>query len=129
MPRTSRYSPAVRERAVRMVVDHIDDFTSEWAAIASVSAKVGMVPETLRHWVRRAQFEGGATVYELAFEFGGHRTTIAARLKMAGIAMRCQSPTPDAIDSLVRLYASGLSLLEVGKQLGFCVSSWGSLTS
>jgi hypothetical protein len=62
-------------------------------------------------------------MWELALEFGCHRTTIAGRLTMAGIAMRCQSPTFDAIDSLVRLYASGLSLLEVGKQLGFCVSS------
>jgi hypothetical protein len=50
-------------------------------------------------------------------------TNIAAQLKMAGIAMRCQFPTLDAIDLLVRPYASGLSLLVVGKQLGFCVSS------
>ena len=62
-------------------------------------------------------------MYELAFQFDRHRTTNAARLKMAGIAMRCQSPTPDAIDSLVRLDASGLSPMEVGKPLGFCVSS------
>jgi hypothetical protein len=42
---------------------------------------------------------------------------------MAGIAMRCQSPTPEAIDPMVRLYASGLSFLEVGRQLGICVLS------
>ena len=67
-----------------------------------------------------ARYQEGATVYELAAEFGCHRTTIAARLKKAGIAMRGQSPTSEAIDSMVRLYAFGLSHLEVGKQLGFC---------
>lgn len=59
MSRNSRYSPEVRERAVRMVVDHQDDFSSEWAAITSVSSKLGMTPETLRIWVRRAQIDGG----------------------------------------------------------------------
>ena len=59
MARTNRYSPEVRERAVRMVVEHFDDFSSEWAAITSVSSKLGMTPETLRVWVRRAQVDGG----------------------------------------------------------------------
>jgi lambda repressor-like predicted transcriptional regulator len=62
-------------------------------------------------------------VYELAAEFACHRTTVAARLKKAGIVMRGQSPTPDAIDSMVRLYVSGLSLEEIGKQLGFCANT------
>ncbi len=59
MTRTNRYSPEVRERAVRMVVEHLDDFSSEWAAIISVSSKLGVMPETLRVWVRRAQVGGG----------------------------------------------------------------------
>ncbi len=69
------------------------------------------------------KYKAGAAVYELAAEFGCNRTTVAARLKKAGIAMRFQSPTSAAIDSMVRLYASGLSLLEVGKQLGFCANT------
>jgi len=69
------------------------------------------------------RYQEGATVYELATEFDCHRTTIAARLKKAGIGMRLQSPTSEATDSMVRLYASGLSLLEVGKQLGFCANT------
>jgi transposase len=59
MTRTNRYSPEVRERAVRMVVEHVDEYSSEWAAITSVASKVGMTPETLRIWVRRAQVDGG----------------------------------------------------------------------
>src|ERR1039458_7686270 len=70
-----------------------------------------------------ARYQDGATVYELSDEFGCNRTTVAARLKKAGIAMRGQSPTSEVIDSMVRLYASGLSLMEVGRQLGFCANT------
>jgi predicted transcriptional regulator len=65
-----------------------------------------------------AKYKAGATVYELAAEFGCHRATVAERLKKAGVILRGQSPTPGVIDSMDRLYASGLSLHEVGKQLG-----------
>ena len=59
MPRNTRYSPEVRERAVRMVVEHRHEYPSEGAAMTSVAAKLGMTPETLRVWVRRAQVDGG----------------------------------------------------------------------
>jgi transposase-like protein len=55
-----RYSPEVRERAIRMVVDHRGEYPSQWAAIESVASKLGMTPETLRHWVRRAEIDMGA---------------------------------------------------------------------
>ena len=41
MPRTTRYSPEVRERAVRMVVEHLDEYPSEWAAMTSVARQAG----------------------------------------------------------------------------------------
>ena len=50
-----------------------------------------------------ARYEARATVYEIAAEFGCNRTTVAARLKKAGIAMRGQPPTSEAIDSMARL--------------------------
>ena len=59
MTRTYRYSPKVRERAVRMVVEHLDDFSSDWTTITSVSSKLDMTPETVRVWVRRAQIDRG----------------------------------------------------------------------
>lgn len=65
-----------------------------------------------------ARYEGGATVYELAAEFGCNRTTVAARLKKAGVTMRRQSPGSKLIDSMVGLYALGLSLAEVGDRVG-----------
>lgn len=70
-----------------------------------------------------ARYKGGATVYELAAEFRCHRTTVSERLKKAGISMRGRSPTSEDIDTMMHLYASGHSLLEVGKQLGFCANS------
>ncbi len=70
-----------------------------------------------------AKYKAGATVYELAAEFGCHRTTVAERLKTVGIALRGQSPTTEAIDSMVLLYATGLSITEVGKQLEFCANT------
>ncbi len=49
----------MRERAVRMVFDHQDEYDSQWAAITSVATKLGMTPETLRKWVRRAEIDEG----------------------------------------------------------------------
>jgi lambda repressor-like predicted transcriptional regulator len=70
-----------------------------------------------------AKYEEGATVYELAAEYGCHRATVAERLKKAGISMRLQSPTPEEVNSMANLVASGLSFLAVGKQLGFCANT------
>ena len=55
MGRPSRYSPEVRERAVRMVLEHERDYDSQWAAIRSIAAKIGCSSETLRRWVRAVE--------------------------------------------------------------------------
>jgi len=55
----TRYSPEVRERAVRMVFEHRDEHDSQWAAIGSIAAKIGCKAETLRLWVRQAERDGG----------------------------------------------------------------------
>src|SRR5689334_17311270 len=55
-----KYPAELRERAVRMVREHRGDYASEWAAIQSVAAKLGITaPETLRKWIRRAEVDGG----------------------------------------------------------------------
>jgi transposase len=54
-----KYSPEARERAVRMVFEHAGDHASQWAAIASIAAKIGCTAETLRGWVRQAERDQG----------------------------------------------------------------------
>ena len=51
---SNKFSPEVRARAVRMVREHRGDHASQWAAIASIAAKIGCSGETLRNWVRQA---------------------------------------------------------------------------
>lgn len=55
----TRYSPEVRARAVRMVLDHRADYASQWSAISSIAAKIGCTAETLRRWVRRLERDAG----------------------------------------------------------------------
>ena len=59
MSRQTRYSPEVRARAVRMVVEHRGEHASEWAAIGSIASKIGCTAETLRGWVRRSERDQG----------------------------------------------------------------------
>ena len=57
--RVPPYSPEVRARAVRMVLDHKEEHGSQWAAIQSIAAKIGCSGETLRNWVRQGERDDG----------------------------------------------------------------------
>jgi len=59
MSTSKRYSPEVRERAVRLVFEQQGQHESQWAAIGSIAAKIGCTAETLRGWVRRAERDQG----------------------------------------------------------------------
>src|SRR5215471_6807953 len=59
MTRPSRFSPEVRTRAVRMVLEHEAAHDSQWAAITSIAEKIGCTAETLRKWVRQAERDQG----------------------------------------------------------------------
>ena len=59
MARTSRFAPEVRDRAVRMVLEHTNEHASQWATITSIAEKIGCSAETLRHWVRQAERDAG----------------------------------------------------------------------
>lgn len=73
MARTTRFSPEVCERAVRMVGEQAPAHPSQWAAIKSIAEKIGCTPETLRSWIRRYERDTG--------QRPGLATTYAERLR------------------------------------------------
>ena len=56
---SSRYSPEVQARAVRLVLEYAADYPSQWSAIQSIASKIGCTAETLRRWVRREERDSG----------------------------------------------------------------------
>jgi transposase-like protein len=56
---TNKFSPEVRDRAVRMVRDHAGEHPSRWAAVTSIAAKIGCTPQTLHDWVKKAEIDSG----------------------------------------------------------------------
>lgn len=73
MDKKTRYSPEIRERAVRLVFEQQKEYDSQWSAIGSIAGKIGCTPETLRKWVRRAEIDQGLR--------GGLTSTERERLK------------------------------------------------
>lgn len=59
MTKQRRFSPEVRERAVRLVLEHQGEYTTQWAAITSIAGKIGCAPETLRLWIRQTERDTG----------------------------------------------------------------------
>ena len=70
---TNKYSPEVRERSVRMVLDNHGQHESRWAAILSISSKIGCAPQTLNEWVKKAEIDSGKRA--------GVSTDMAERMK------------------------------------------------
>jgi len=59
MKKSSKFSPEVRERAVRMVQEHRGEYPSLWAAVESIAPKIGCVPQTLLDWVKQDEIDSG----------------------------------------------------------------------
>lgn len=56
---TNKFSPEVRARAVRMVLEHEKDHASRWAAVMSIATKIGCAGQTLHDWVKKAEVDSG----------------------------------------------------------------------
>ena len=59
MNKSKKFSPEVHERAVRLVREHRGEYPSLWAAVESIAAKIGCVPQTLLTWVQRHEIDTG----------------------------------------------------------------------
>ena len=70
---TNKFSPEVRDRAVRMVLDHAGEHPSRWAAVTSIAAKIGCAPHTLNDWLNKADVDSGKRA--------GVASDVAERLK------------------------------------------------
>jgi transposase len=73
MNKSNKFSPEVKERAVRLVQEHRGEYPSLWAAVESIAPKIGCVPQTLLEWVKRAEVDTG--------ERPGTTTADAQRMK------------------------------------------------
>ena len=71
--RTNKFSPEVRQRAVRLVLGNEGQHASRWQAVMSIAAKIGCTPQTLNEWVKRAEVDSGKRV--------GIPTEMAERMK------------------------------------------------
>lgn len=60
MKKSRRYSPEVKERAIRLVQEHRNEHNSQWSAIVSIASKIGCTPETLREWVKQHDIDMGS---------------------------------------------------------------------
>jgi transposase-like protein len=69
MGKQVRYSPEVRERAVRMVFEHAEEHESQWAAIGSISSKIGCTRKTLWGWVRQVERDSGRSLQPRLFSW------------------------------------------------------------
>ena len=101
---TNKFSPEVRERAVRLVLDNEGQHVSRWRAVMSISAKIGCAPQTLNAWVRKAGVDSGKRA--------GIPTDMAEKMRAlgsvpgGGVGGRARSPWRSAARGRVRRWRS-----------------------
>ncbi|MCU4300909.1 IS3 family transposase [Escherichia coli] len=100
MTKNTRFSPEVRQRAIRMVLESQDEYDSQWAAICSIAPKIGCTPETLRVWVRQHERDTGGGD-------GGLTSAERQRLKELERENRELRRSNDILRRLPRLFCEG----------------------
>lgn len=104
MKTNKRYSPEVRERAVRMVFEHQHEHESQWSTIESISSKIGCTAETLRRWVRQSEIDQGKR--------GGISTSERDRLK----ELERENREPKQTNEILRKASAYFAQAELGRR-------------
>src|SRR3546814_10100541 len=84
---TNRLSPAVRARAVRLVLDHAKDHSSRWAAVSSIAANIGCTAQALNEWVKKAEVDSGMRAGLRSEEHTSELQSLM-RISYAGFSMK-----------------------------------------
>ena len=105
MRKSPKFSPEVRERAVRMVYESKDRYASEWSAIESIAGKIGCAAQTLHKWVRQGERDSG--------ERPGATTTEQQRIKELEREVRELRQT----NEILKLASAYFARAELGRQL------------
>jgi len=101
---TNRFSPEVRARAVRMVLDHEREHRSRWAAVSSIAAKIGCTAQSLNDWVKKAEVDGGTRA--------GLPTEVAEKLK----ALERENRELRQANEILRKASAYFAMAELGRR-------------
>ena len=101
---TNKFSPEVRGRAVRMVLEHEGQHGSRWSAIVSISTKIGGAAQTLNEWVKKAEVESGRRA--------GVPTELAERLE----ALEREDREPRQADEILREASAYFAMAELDRR-------------
>ena len=84
---SNKFSPEVRSRAVRLVLDHEAEHRSRWTAIMSIAAKIGCTPQTLLDWVKKAEVDSGTPVASWAGVSHGQHMRASCSMRWSRLSM------------------------------------------